>query len=146
MEKYMMQCQLSSFIGDATVNWKERVIGIVGAFTALGLLMWLIIGTIPAHAGVTGTAAPGSGANVKPAGELVIKNNYCVACHNVNVKMVGPAFKDIAAKYTEADREYLVEKIQKGSMGVWGQIPMPPNAVDVQQANQAIDWILSLGK
>jgi len=98
------------------------------------------------NAGVTGTAAPGSGANVKPAGELVIKNNYCVACHNVNVKMVGPAFKDIAAKYTEADREYLVEKIQKGSMGVWGQIPMPPNAVDEQQANQAIDWILSLEK
>lgn len=128
------------------VNWKERLIGLVSAFTALGLLMWLIIGTIPAHAGVTGTAAPGSGANVKPAGELVIKNNYCVACHNVNVKMVGPAFKDIAAKYTEADREYLVEKIQKGSMGVWGQIPMPPNAVDVQQANQAIDWILSLEK
>ena len=80
------------------VNWKERLIGLVSAFTALGLLMWLIIGTIPAHAGVTGTAAPGSGANVKPAGELVIKNNYCVACHNVNVKMVGPAFKDIAAK------------------------------------------------
>ena len=96
------------------------------------------------NAGVTGTAAPGSGANVKPAGELVIKNNYCVACHNVNVKMVGPAFKDIAAKYTEADREYLVEKIQKGSMGVWGQIPMPPNAVDVQQANQAITYILNL--
>jgi len=128
------------------VNWKERLIGLVSAFTALGLLMWLIIGTIPAHAGVTGTAAPGSGANVKPAGELVIKNNYCVACHNVNVKMVGPAFKDIAAKYTEADREYLVEKIQKGSMGVWGQIPTPPNADDEQQANQAIDWILSLGK
>ena len=35
----MMLCQLSSFIGDATVNWKERVIGIVGAFTALGLTM-----------------------------------------------------------------------------------------------------------
>jgi cytochrome c len=107
--------------------------------------MWLILAT-HVWAGVTGTAAPGSGANVKSAGELVIKNNYCVACHNVNVKMVGPAFKDIAAKYTEADREYLVEKILKGSMGVWGQIPMPPNAVDQQQANQAITWILSLEK
>ena len=115
-------------------------------FVACLALLGLVMIPILSKAGVTGTAAPGSGANVKPAGELVIKNNYCVACHNVNVKMVGPAFKDIAAKYTEADREYLVEKIQKGSMGVWGQIPMPPNAVDVQQANQAIDWILSLEK
>jgi len=127
------------------MNWKERTVGLVFCFTLISLLMWLILAT-HVWAGVTGTAAPGSGANVKPAGELVIKNNYCVACHNVNVKMVGPAFKDIAAKYTEADREYLVEKILKGSMGVWGQIPMPPNAVDQQQANQAIDWILSLEK
>ena len=128
------QNNVYTYLGNL-MNWKERVAGVLFSFIY-----------IPAHAGVTGTAAPGSGANVKPAGELVIKNNYCVACHNVNVKMVGPAFKDIAAKYTEADREYLVEKILKGSMGVWGQIPMPPNAVDQQQANQAITWILSLEK
>lgn len=117
----------------------KRMTLFISSLALIGLVL-----TPALHAGVTGTAAPGSGANVKPAGELVIKNNYCVACHNVNVKMVGPAFKDIAAKYTEADREYLVEKIQKGSMGVWGQIPMPPNAVDEQQANQAVTYILNL--
>ncbi len=138
------QNNVYTYLGNL-MNWKERVAGVLFSFILLSLLMWLILAT-QVWAGVTGTAAPGSGANVKPAGELVIKNNYCVACHNVNVKMVGPAFKDIAAKYTEADREYLVEKILKGSMGVWGQIPMPPNAVDQQQANQAITWILSLEK
>lgn len=138
------QNNVYTYLGNL-MNWKERVAGVLFSFILLSLLMWLILAT-QVWAGVTGTTAPGSGANVKPAGELVIKNNYCVACHNVNVKMVGPAFKDIAAKYTEADREYLVEKILKGSMGVWGQIPMPPNAVDQQQANQAITWILSLEK
>ena len=132
----------STEITKKTVN-QESIMKRITLFISSLALIGLVLS--PAlNAGVTGTAAPGSGANVKPAGELVIKNNYCVACHNVNVKMVGPAFKDIAAKYTEADREYLVEKIQKGSMGVWGQIPMPPNAVDVQQANQAITYILNL--
>jgi cytochrome c len=132
----------STEITKKTVN-QESIMKRITLFISSLALIGLVLS--PAlNAGVTGTAAPGSGANVKPAGELVIKNNYCVACHNVNVKMVGPAFKDIAAKYTEADREYLVEKIQKGSMGVWGQIPMPPNAVDEQQANQAITYILNL--
>jgi cytochrome c len=132
----------STEITKKTVN-QESIMKRITLFISSLALIGLVLS--PAlNAGVTGTAAPGSGANVKPAGELVIKNNYCVACHNVNVKMVGPAFKDIAAKYTEADREYLVEKIQKGSMGVWGQIPMPPNAVDEQQANQAVTYILNL--
>jgi cytochrome c len=132
----------STKITGKTIN-QESIMKRITLFISSLALIGLVLS--PAlNAGVTGTAAPGSGANVKPAGELVIKNNYCVACHNVNVKMVGPAFKDIAAKYTEADREYLVEKIQKGSMGVWGQIPMPPNAVDEQQANQAVTYILNL--
>ena len=132
----------STEITKKTVN-QESIMKRITLFISSLALIGLVLS--PAlNAGVTGTAVPGSGANVKPAGELVIKNNYCVACHNVNVKMVGPAFKDIAAKYTEADREYLVEKIQKGSMGVWGQIPMPPNAVDEQQANQAVTYILNL--
>jgi len=132
----------STEITKKTVNQESIMKRITLFISSLALIGLVLSPTL--NAGVTGTAAPGSGANVKPAGELVIKNNYCVACHNVNVKMVGPAFKDIAAKYTEADREYLVEKIQKGSMGVWGQIPMPPNAVDEQQANQAITYILNL--
>ncbi len=132
----------STKINRKTVN-QESILKRVTLFVSSLALIGLVLS--PAlYAGVTGTAAPGSGANVKPAGELVIKNKYCVACHNVNVKMVGPAFKDIAEKYTEADTAYLVNKVLKGSQGVWGQIPMPPNAVTEQEATQAVTWILNL--
>ena len=127
------------------MNWKEWIAGVLFSFILLSLLMWLILAT-HVWAGVTGTAAPGSGANVTSAGEIVAKQNNCLACHSVNNKLVGPAFKDVANKYTEANREFLVNKIIKGGGGVWGPIPMPPNAVDEQQANQAVTWILSLPK
>ena len=52
----------------------------------------------------------------------------CTACHAVDHKVVGPAFKDVAAKYQGKDVEAtLVEKVKNGGAGVWGQIPMTPN-------------------
>ena len=52
----------------------------------------------------------------------------CTACHAVDHKVVGPAFKDVAAKYKGKDVEAaLAEKIKNGGSGVWGQVPMPPN-------------------
>jgi len=131
-----------SYLGNI-MNWKERIVGLIFCLTLLGILMWAMLAT-QSWAGVTGTAAPQSGANVKHPGEIVAKQKNCLACHNVNVKMVGPAFKDVAKKYTEADKEYLVGKVMQGSMGVWGQIPMPPNNVTAEEAGKAIDWILSL--
>lgn len=56
----------------------------------------------------------------------------CMACHAKDKKLVGPSFKDIAAKY-KGDKEAptkLAEKVRKGGAGVWGPIPMPPNAAD----------------
>ena len=140
-----MLCWLSNFIGGVTMNWKERIVGLVFCLALLGILMWAMLAT-QSWAGVTGTAAPQSGANIKPAGELVAKQNNCLSCHRVDMKLVGPAFQDVAKKYTEADREFLVNKIIKGGKGVWGPIPMPPNPVDEQQANQVFTWIFSLKK
>jgi cytochrome c len=55
----------------------------------------------------------------------------CVACHAKDKKLVGPAFKDIAAKYKGQDVvAKLSDKVRKGGSGVWGPIPMPPNAAD----------------
>ena len=133
-----------SYLGNI-MNWKERIVGLVFCLTLLGILMWAMLAT-QSWAGVTGTAAPQSGANIKPAGELVAKQNNCLSCHRVDMKLVGPAFQDVAKKYTEADREFLVSKIIKGGKGVWGPIPMPPNPVDEQQANQVLTWIFSLKK
>lgn len=55
----------------------------------------------------------------------------CVACHSKDKKIVGPAFKDIAAKYKGQDVvAKLTDKVRKGGSGVWGPIPMPPHGAD----------------
>jgi cytochrome c len=53
----------------------------------------------------------------------------CVACHAVDTKLVGPSFKDVAAKYRgkPGAEKQLVAKIKNGGSGVWGSVPMPPN-------------------
>ena len=78
-------------------------------------------------------------------GETLMKTKGCVACHAVDKKLVGPAFKDVAKKYTEADVPKLVEKAKKGGVGVWGQVPMPPNAqVSDEDIEKIVRWILTL--
>jgi cytochrome c len=73
--------------------------------------------------------AASSAGNVYALDELFTKHN-CTGCHKVDKKLVGPAYKDVAAKYAgRKDAEtYLVKKIKEGSTGVWGPIPMPANA------------------
>ncbi|MBT0959761.1 c-type cytochrome [Denitromonas iodatirespirans] len=74
------------------------------------------------------------------------KSKNCLACHTVDKKLVGPAYKDVAAKYAgQADASAkLAEKIMKGGKGNWGQVPMPPNPqVTPEQAKQLADWVLS---
>jgi cytochrome c len=63
------------------------------------------------------------------ADEALAKKYACTACHAVDKKLVGPAYKDVAAKYKgDAKAEAkLAEKVKKGGSGVWGQVPMPPN-------------------
>jgi cytochrome c len=75
--------------------------------------------------------------------EKILKERNCFMCHAVDKKLVGPAFKDVAAKYTESDMDYLVQKIMNGGGGVWGPIPMPPNAINEEDTAQAVRWILS---
>ena len=78
-------------------------------------------------------------------GETLMKTKGCVVCHAVDKKLVGPAYKDVAKKYTEADVPKLVEKVKKGSVGVWGQVPMPPNAqVADADIEKIVRWILTL--
>jgi cytochrome c oxidase cbb3-type subunit III len=70
----------------------------------------------------------------------------CVACHAVEKKVVGPAFKDVAAKYrTRADANaYLVTQVKNGSAGVWGMIPMPSHSdVPNTDLDTIITWILT---
>ena len=75
------------------------------------------------------------------------KKNACMACHAVDKKVVGPAYKEVAAKYkgdkTAADK--LASKIIKGGSGAWGAIPMPANAqVNEAEAKKLAAWILTV--
>lgn len=75
------------------------------------------------------------------------KQKNCMACHATDKKLVGPAYKDVAAKYAGQKDAVakLAEKIQKGGSGVWGQIPMPANtAVNADEAKQLATWVLSI--
>jgi len=80
------------------------------------------------------------------ADEALAKKYNCTACHAVDKKMVGPAYKDVAAKYKGQNAEAkLFEKVKKGGSGVWGPIPMPPNAaVPDAEIKKLVDWILKL--
>ena len=93
-------------------------------------------------------AALGIAALPAAANEELAKKSACTACHAVDKKIVGPSFKDVAAKYrTDKGAEAkLVEKVKKGGVGAWGQVPMPPNSPQVKDADiqTLVRWILSL--
>jgi len=78
--------------------------------------------------------------------DLAQKKN-CMACHAVDKKVLGPAYKDVAAKYAgQKDAvDKLAAKVMKGGAGVWGNIPMPANTqVTDAEAKQLVQWILTL--
>ena len=71
----------------------------------------------------------------------------CMACHAIDKKLVGPAYKDVAAKYkgNAKAQAMLEEKVKKGGVGVWGQVPMPPNSnVKDEDIKTLVKWVLSL--
>lgn len=74
------------------------------------------------------------------------KQKNCLACHATDKKLVGPAYKDVAAKYAgqKDAAAKLADKIQKGGVGVWGQVPMPANPVTPEEAKKLADWVLTI--
>jgi cytochrome c len=83
------------------------------------------------------------------AAEALMAKDGCAACHAIDKKVVGPAYQDVAAKYKGDAKAaaMLVDKVKKGGTGVWGQIPMPPNAqVSDADIKNLVDWILTLKK
>jgi cytochrome c len=85
--------------------------------------------------------------NAALASEQLAKEKNCLACHAIDNKMVGPGYKEVAAKYKgdKSAEAKLATKIQKGGGGVWGQIPMPANPqVSEAEAKKLAAWVLSL--
>jgi len=81
------------------------------------------------------------------ANQDLAKAKNCLACHALDTKLVGPAYKDVAAKYAKDKDAYkkLAEKIQKGGSGVWGPVPMPANPqVSPAEAETLAKWVLTV--
>ncbi len=94
-----------------------------------------------------GFAMTASLSNVAFANADLAKAKNCMACHAVNNKVVGPAYKEVAAKYAgQVDAEdKLTQKVLKGGSGVWGAVPMPANnQVSEAEARTLVKWVLSL--
>ena len=99
-------------------------------FTPALLLAFATVATAPAFANA----------------DLAQKKN-CMACHAVDKKVVGPGYKEVAAKYAgQPDAvDKLAQKVIKGGAGVWGPVPMPANAqVSEAEAKQLAQWIMTL--
>ena len=78
-------------------------------------------------------------------GLALIAKNDCLTCHKVSEKLVGPAYRDVANKYSSADLSMLADKVMKGGSGVWGQVPMAPHAaLSKEDAEQIVKYILLL--
>ena len=81
------------------------------------------------------------------ADEALAKKYACTACHAIDKKLVGPAYKDVAAKYKGDAKaeEKIAAKVKKGGSGVFGPVPMPPNP-NVPDADVAklVKWVLSI--
>ncbi len=86
-----------------------------------------------------------AGAQAQDATKLA-QDKACLACHQIDKKLVGPAYKDVAKKYAgnKTAEAMLIKKVREGGSGVWGQVPMPPNSgVNEKEAQILVKWILS---
>jgi cytochrome c len=80
------------------------------------------------------------------ADAALAKQKTCMACHAADRKIVGPSYKDVAAKYAgqKDATAVLADRIMKGGVGVWGAVPMPANPkVSPAEARQLAIWVLS---
>lgn len=100
-----------------------------------------------AAAGSLMMAGQASAVDAKAA-EAVAQKSGCLACHSVANKIIGPAYKDVAAKYKgdKGAEAKLIAKVKAGGSGVWGPIPMPANSPQVKDEDikTVVQWILSL--
>ena len=92
------------------------------------------------------TALLGTAPAMAQDAEALAKSKNCFACHAVDKKVVGPSYKDVAAKFADDPGavDMLADRIKNGSSGVWGAVPMPPNNVTDEEAKQLAEWVMSM--
>lgn len=98
-------------------------------------------------AAITAVALFSAGAATANEDEDLAKKSACMACHKMEGKLVGPGYKEVAKKYAgDAGAEAkLIAKVKAGGSGVWGAIPMPPNAaISDADLKKLVKWVLSM--
>jgi len=96
----------------------------------------------PQHGVGTGASAPVAPAGM-PAALSLLQGHGCVACHAIDKTIVGPAFRDVAARHGSRSDAlvYLSDKIRSGGSGTWGAIPMPPQSLSDIDARAIAQWL-----
>lgn len=94
---------------------------------------------------VAGVVYAGGAMAADADGGALLKKNNCLACHSMDKKLVGPAYKDVAAKYRgQADAEAkLADKVAKGGKGAWGAMAMPAQSAKPDEIKTMVQYILS---
>ena len=88
-----------------------------------------------------------SAAAGKNEGLALIEGADCLTCHQIDKRVVGPSYQEVADKYTEGDLDMLASKIIEGGKGNWGEIPMTPHAgMSPDVAKKMVSYILTLKK
>ena len=86
--------------------------------------------------------------NAADAGQALAQKSGCLACHSIDKKVLGPAFKDVAAKYKgdKTAEARLIAKVKAGGSGVWGPMPMPANSPQVKDEDikSIVQWVLAI--
>ncbi|MCX8524389.1 c-type cytochrome [Chryseobacterium formosus] len=81
--------------------------------------------------------------NTNISGKDLIEASDCMACHNIDERLIGPSYKEIAAKYSEKDLEILASKIIEGGSGNWGSVPMQPHPqISKEDTKKMVEYIL----
>ncbi len=90
---------------------------------------------------------PATSTSAISEGKALMEKSDCFACHKTDVKLVGPAYEEVAGKYPDTEENFskLADKIVNGGAGVWGEVPMPPHpTVSSSDAKKMAQYILSL--
>ncbi len=94
----------------------------------------------PVSAAPAAAPAAATAGNDSKAAITLLNKHSCTACHGMDKKIVGPGFNEIAKKHA-GKAEYLADKVKKGGVGVWGQIPMPAQSLPDTDAKTIAEWI-----
>jgi cytochrome c len=130
----------------ASILFFSLVIGGVGNYYAFSQTKKPVKKATTTKTVTTKTSSASSKADIEQGKNLISKSD-CLACHQVKVKVVGPAYSEVAAKYpaTDANVNLLAAKVIKGGSGVWGQVPMPAHAALAEgDAKKMVRYVLSL--